>query len=187
MKSSWKTARPKGHVHAIGTHVPSDLAVLLDIGDVEREVAHAMAERAPQILSDGITAVDGLVVRRKVHSIWSVCSRYFVQDSSIPVSGPVVAHLADDDSCVAGFGRFARCADGFAWHVFCALFHGSLHSGSSHKRTLADVFYCREDGPPSTFNGLHLDEASIFARARCLESRKVRQALSRSLTPHREL
>src|SRR2546428_9290227 len=122
MKSSWKTARPKGHVHAIGTHVPSDLAVLLDIGDVEREVAHAMAERAPQILSDGITAVDGLVVRRKVHSIWSVCSRYFVQDSSIPVSGPVAAPLADDYSFDAGFGPFECRSDWLASRVYFLLY-----------------------------------------------------------------
>ena len=68
----------QGHVHATGAHVPSDVAVLLDLGDVEREVAHAVAERAPQIFSDGITAVDGLVVRWKVHGIQSVSSRYFV-------------------------------------------------------------------------------------------------------------
>ena len=133
-----------------------------------------MAERAPQILSDGITAVDGLVVRRKVHSIWSVCSRYFVQDSSIPVSAQsspiwriITAALLvlADLSAVRASLRSALFA-----RFFAVVFMAGLLT-----KTLADVFYCREDGPPSTFNGLHLDEASIFARARCLESRKVRQ------------
>ena len=64
----------QGHIHPVGAHVPSDVAVLLDVSDVEREVAHAVAERAPQIFSDGITAMDGLVVRRKVNSIRSVSS-----------------------------------------------------------------------------------------------------------------
>src|SRR5260370_21181150 len=62
--------------------------------------------------------------------------------------GPVVAHLADDDSGVAGFGRFARRADGFAARAFCALFHGTFHSESSHRRTSADVFYCRKNTVP---------------------------------------
>src|SRR5713101_7340443 len=63
--------------------------------------------------------------------------------------GPVVAHLADDDSGVAGFGRFARRADGFAARAFCAFFHGTFHSESSHRRTSADVFYCRKNTVPA--------------------------------------
>ena len=33
----------QGHIHPVGAHVPSDVAVLLDVSDVEREVAHAVA------------------------------------------------------------------------------------------------------------------------------------------------
>jgi hypothetical protein len=33
--------------------------------------------------------------------------------------------------------------------LVCALFHGSFHSGSSHRRTSADVFYCRKNTVPA--------------------------------------
>src|SRR5713101_1783297 len=54
--------------------------------------------------------------------------------------GPVVPHLADDDSSVAGFGRFARRADEFASRVFGPLFHGRFHSRSPTKEPLRTYF-----------------------------------------------
>jgi hypothetical protein len=55
----------QGYIHAVSAHVPGDVAVLLDVRYVEREIAHAVAEGSAQVISDGITAVDGFVMRRK--------------------------------------------------------------------------------------------------------------------------
>ena len=57
----------QGNVHPVGAHVPSDVAVLFDVGDVERERSLTPWLRGPlQIFSDSITArMTLLLLRRK--------------------------------------------------------------------------------------------------------------------------
>jgi len=60
------------YAHMIRSHIPSDIAALFDVGDVECEVGDTVAAWYPQILSNGIPPVHSLVMRRKIDCVWSV-------------------------------------------------------------------------------------------------------------------
>ena len=89
-----------GNGHAVGTHIPGDRSLLLNIGDVKRQPGDAMTERPFQVLSNGLSSVDGFVVRRQVDRVFGVRRNHSVQLSRIPMSSPIIANPADRSSCI---------------------------------------------------------------------------------------